>query len=163
MQETYLVSVASAVSVLIILTYLVYKGPNRLYKRELEIVSATLRKSVRETVKHDRGNVEAWLLIIKLVKVIPTSSADFTISYLISRLENELIYKQDKRDVYEYRKNVAITLRLIRSLRFSFEMDISKNSNISRIAIPKNVVIKTIKKLLGNQLRLILFYALDCK
>lgn len=163
MQETYLVSVASVVAVFLILAYLAYKGPNRLYKRELEIVSATLRKSVRETVKHDRGNVEAWLLIIKLVKVIPTSSADFTISYLISKLENELIYKQDKRDIYKYRQNVAITLRLIRSLRFSFEMDISKNSNISRIAIPKNVVIKTIKKLLGNQLRLILFYALDCK
>lgn len=156
MRETDIVSLACVIAVLITIVYLVYKGPNRLYKRELEIVSATLRKSVRETVGHDRGNVEAWLLIMKMVKVIPTSSADFTISYLIVKLENELIYKQSKTNSLEYKQRFSTTLRLIRSLRYSFELDITKNPNISRIAIPKYVVINTIKKQLENQLRLVL-------
>lgn len=163
MLETYSVSLAGVIAVFIIIAYLAYKGPNRLYKRELEIVSATLRKSVRETVGHNRGNVEAWLLIAKLVKGIPTESADFTVGYLISNLENDLIYKQSKKDVYEYRHKVSTTLKLIRALKYSFEIDISKNPNISRIAIPKKVVIKTIKKLLESQLKLTLFYAHDCK
>lgn len=145
MQETFIVSSASATSLLLVILYLAYMGPNRLYKQELEIVSATLKKTVRETVRHDRGNVEAWLLIINMVRNIPTSSADFTISYLIVKLENDLIYKRDKKDIYHYKYTLSKTLRLVKELRLAFELDISKNPNISRIAIPKSVVIKMIK------------------
>lgn len=144
--EATVVSYAFTCALAIVLVYLAYKGPNRLYKRELEIVSATLRKSVRESVRHDKTNVESWLLIVKLVRSIPTSNADFTISYLITRLENELLYRRNESSVKNYRDLLSCTLRRIHDLRYAFEIDISRNPDISRIAIPKSIVIKSIRK-----------------
>lgn len=144
--EATVVSYACTCALAIVLTYLAYKGPNRLYKRELEIVSATLRKSVRESVRYDPANTESWLLIIKLVKTIPTSCADFTVSYLITRLETELLYRRDESNVKNYRDLLSSTLRRIHDLRYALEIDISRNPDISRIAIPKSIVITSIRK-----------------
>lgn len=146
MHETTVVSYASTVALFIILAYLAWKGPNRLYKRELEIVSATLRKSVRESVRYDRNSIEAWLLMARLIKQIPTDNADFTISYLITKMETELLYKRNASNTKEYRTLLSLTLRQIHDLRYSFEVDITRNPNISRIAIPKSIVIRSIKK-----------------
>ena len=133
-------------SLIFITLYLAYKGPNRLYKDELEIVSTVIKKVVRETIRHDRGSVESWKLILSMVSKIPTSSADFTVGYLLVKLENEAMYKM--KDTDNHLIHLSNILNIKKELKDSLEIEMHRYPSISRIAIPKSLIRKAIKSIL---------------
>lgn len=103
--------------------------------RDLQLLKlkAVVSDIVSESIERDPNNIKAWRFIQTRIRLIPTTSADLTISYLFTELERLVIYPTD--DVTNEIK--WSSMRLHKRLQDRLKSEITRDPELVRLFIPK--------------------------